>query len=145
MADGTAPVNASILLADDDPGTLQILSMALRSGGYRVEGALDGSVATEAVERGAFDLMVLDILMPGASGWEVLDRAIERTPPGAPMPRAILITGFNQEYVVDMAVLRREGVSAMLLKPFPATDLLDEVRRVLALPPQLAAPRPAAV
>jgi len=138
MAEGTAPVTASILLADDDPGTLRILSMALRSGGYRVEGALDGSVAIEAVERAPFDLMVLDILMPGATGWEVLARAIERTPAGAPMPRAILITGFNQEYVVDMSVLRKEGVAAMLLKPFPATDLLDEVRRVLALPPVMA-------
>ena len=143
MADSTAPVSASILLADDDPGVLPILAMAFRAAWYRVETASDGTKALEALERGPYDLMVLDILMPGATGWEVLASAIQRTPPGSPMPRAILITGFNAEYVVDLSILRQEGVAGMLLKPFPATDILDEIRRVLSMAPILALPKAA--
>jgi len=139
MADGTA--RASILLADDDPAILLTLSLALRTAGHSVEQASDGTKAVDALVRTPFDLYVLDILMPGATGWEVLARAIERTAPGAPLPRAILITGFNQEYVLDLNLIRREGASSMMLKPFTATELLDEVQRVLSLPPQPAPPR----
>jgi len=129
-----ATTRASILLADDDPAVLQALSMAFKLAGHAVTPAADGTKAIEALDRGPYDLMVLDILMPGATGWEVLESALSRTPAGAPTPRALLITGFNSEYVVDMSVLRREGVAGMLLKPFPAQDILDEVQRALALP-----------
>ena len=142
MSENAASASASILLADDDSSVLQTLSMAFRADGHRVEAASDGARALEALEKGRFEVLVLDILMPGATGWEVLAKAIEATPAGSPLPRAILITGFNQEYVVDMALLRQEGVAAMLLKPFTATALLDEIRRVLSLPPEFALPRP---
>lgn len=138
-----APKTASILLADDDPAILMTLTMAFQSAGHAVEGASDGTKAIEALGRGTYDLMVLDILMPGATGWEVLEAAIARTPAGAPMPRALLITGFNSEYVVDMTALRKEGVAGMLLKPFPAADILDEIQRVLAVPPPRAPARQA--
>jgi CheY-like chemotaxis protein len=133
-----APTKASILLADDDPAILLTLAMAFKAAGHAVTQASDGAKAIEALGQGTYDLMVLDILMPGATGWEVLEAAIARTVPGSPMPRALLITGFNSEYVVDMSALRREGVAGMLLKPFPAADILDEIQRVLALPPQKA-------
>src|SRR5690349_7030099 len=128
MPENLAPIRASILVADDDPAILGTLTMAFRLAGHRVEGAGDGTKALEAIDAGTYDLLVLDILMPGATGWEVLARAIERTPAGAPLPRAILITGFNQEYVVDIGMLRREGAAGMLLKPFTATEILDEVQ-----------------
>ena len=73
----------------------------------------------------------------------MLARAIETTPAGKPLPRAVLITGFNQEYVLDFQLLQEEGVSAMLLKPFTATVILDEVERVLAMPPVFTLPKAA--
>ena len=141
MPQSPAPASPSILLADDDPNLVRVLSFAFKASGYRVEMALDGAVALEALELGRYDVLVLDILMPGATGWEVLARAIEQTPPGKELPRAIFITGFNQEYVVDMNMLRQEGVAAMLLKPFTATTLIEEIQRVLAQPPQYSRPR----
>ena len=89
-----------------------------------------------------YDLLVLDILMPGATGWEVHARALERVPAGSHLPRAILMTGFQQEYVVDFRVLQEEGVGAMLLKPFPASTVLDEAARLLAEPPPVPSKRP---
>jgi CheY-like chemotaxis protein len=141
VPDGIAPIPVSVLLADDDPGVLGTLAIAFRRAGYAVETAADGARALALLESRPFDLLVLDILMPGATGWEVLARAVERTAPGAALPRAIVMTGFHQEYVVDMGLLRQEGVGAMLLKPFPATDILDEAERVLAAEPHFSLPK----
>jgi CheY-like chemotaxis protein len=131
----------SVLVADDDPAVEQVLAMAFRKSGYEVDTAKDGTAALGLVDRRAYDLLVLDILMPGATGWEVLARAVERASPGAALPSVILITGFNQEYVVDIRVLREEGVGAMLLKPFPASDILAEAERLLAEAPRTSLPR----
>jgi CheY-like chemotaxis protein len=137
-----APAPAAyVLLADDDPSVLPILSLALKGAGYAVTAARSGTEAIACLDASRFDLLVLDILMPGATGWEVLAHAIASTPPGAPLPRAILITGFHQEYVLDFRLLQEEGVAAMLLKPFPAQEFLDEVARVLATEPHLSLPK----
>lgn len=135
------PIPRSVLVADDDPSVLQILALAFRKAGYEVEAAEDGARALARIEARRHDLLVLDILMPGATGWEVLARAVERTPPGGDLPRAILVTGFHSEYVLDLEVLRQEGVAAMLFKPFSATDILEEADRVLAAPAVKSLPR----
>ena len=140
MAEGSPSAAASILLADDDPSVLQVLALAMRRAGHTVTTARDGAEALAALETQRFNLLVLDILMPGATGWEVLARAIEGTPQGIPLPKAILITGFNGEYVLDFGLLMEEGVSAMLLKPFNVADFLEEVDRVLALEPHFTLP-----
>ncbi len=141
MPDSTPPASPSVLLADDDPSVLQVLALALRKSGHGVTTARDGAEALAAIEGGRFNLLVLDILMPGATGWEVLARAIESTPEGIPLPKAVLITGFHQEYVLDFRMLQEEGVSAMLLKPFGAAAFLEEIDRVLALEPVFTLPR----
>jgi CheY-like chemotaxis protein len=133
----------SVLLADDDPSVLPMLSLVLKGAGYAVTAAKDGAEAIAALDAGKHDLLVLDILMPGATGWEVLAHAIAATPAGAPLPRALLITGFHQEYVLDFRLLQEEGVGAMLFKPFPPESFLEEVARVLAAPPRMSLPRTA--
>jgi len=135
MAASRVPAWTTVLVADDDPSVLKVLTFALRAAGYLVATAADGRAAMEFVERERFDLLLLDVLMPGATGWEVLARAQARTPAGAALPHAILITGYNAEFVLDIDHLKREGVGAMLLKPFTATTVLEEVERVLELPP----------
>ena len=141
MSDAATPNDCTILLADDDAAVLQVLGFAFKKAGYHVTTAADGTQAMAALEGKRYDLMVLDILMPGATGWEVLAKAIAATPPGKPLPRALLITGFNQEYVLDFRLLQEEGVSGMLLKPFTASAILDEVERVLAMPPVFTLPK----
>jgi CheY-like chemotaxis protein len=130
----------SILLAEDDLSLLRLLGLALRGRGYRVTPARDGREAIELLSKGTYDCFVLDILMPGATGWEVLAHARELTPAGAPLPRVILVTGFQQEYVVDMHLLRREGAAGILLKPFDAETLSGEILRVLSLPREIHRP-----
>ena len=141
MAASRVPAWTTVLVADDDPSILKTLGFVLRAAGYLAATAPDGRSAMEYVERERFDLLLLDVLMPGATGWEVLAHAQARTPAGTELPRAILITGYNSEYVVDIDLLRRAGVGAMLLKPFTATQVLEEVERVLELPPVRSLPR----
>ena len=139
MPDSPQPRNpVSVLVADDDRGLLKFIEMAFRNAGYAVSTAIDGATAVTAVKQRRFDLLVLDILMPGATGWEVLEAAIAETPVGGKLPRAILVTGFNQEYVVDFSLLQKEGVGAMLLKPFTPQTLVDEAARVLEGPAKVA-------
>ena len=140
MAEDTLPAPPSILLADDDPSVLQLLGLALGRAGHTVTTARDGTEAIAALETQRFNLLVLDIMMPGATGWEVVARAIEGTPEGIPLPKVVLVTGFNGEYVLDFQLLQDEGVSAMLLKPFSAADFIEEVDRVLALEPHYTLP-----
>lgn len=141
MTEGpAAAATVGVLIADDDPSVLQVLALAFRNSGYSVDTAENGTAGIAKVDSKRYDLLVLDILMPGATGWEVHARALERTPAGSPLPRAILMTGFQQEYVVDFRVLQQEGVGAMLLKPFPASAILDEAARLLGEPPPVVAP-----
>jgi CheY-like chemotaxis protein len=81
-----------ILVADDDASFLTLAAMSLKRSGFDVVSAADGTSAMEALEArpegSPFDLLVLDILMPGATGWEVLARAVEARPPGSPRRRA---------------------------------------------------------
>lgn len=138
MLDSHSPNAPSILLAEDELSLLKLLTLALRARGYRVTPARDGREAIELLATAKYDCLVLDILMPGATGWEVLAHARESTPQGLPLPRVILVTGFQQEYVVDLHLLRREGAAGILLKPFDAETLSGEIRRVFSLPREYA-------
>jgi len=141
MAASRVPQWTSVLIADDDPSVLRSLAFALRASGYMVATAADGRAALDLVGRERFDLLLLDVVMPGATGWEVLARAQACTPLGETLPHAILITGYNDEFVLDMDLLQREGVGAMLLKPFTATLVLEEIERVLEMPAVRSLPR----
>src|SRR5262249_50396783 len=65
---------ASILIVDDDPEIVSMLTTRLRHRGYKVTTASDGHRALELAKREKPDLMLLDVMMPGKSGWEVAQR-----------------------------------------------------------------------
>jgi DNA-binding response OmpR family regulator len=68
MADAPKPV---ILVADDDPEILSLLSIRLNRAGFKVLEAVDGEQALARVRESYPDLIVLDVMMPGKNGWEV--------------------------------------------------------------------------
>ncbi len=65
---------ARILIVDDDPGILDVVSYALRNEGFEAEGVSDGEAALEAARHDSYDLLILDLMMPGMSGLEVCRR-----------------------------------------------------------------------
>jgi len=126
----------AVLLADDDVEYLHAASTVLRDADFDVTAVADGHHANLALEVAAltkhpFDLLVLDIRMPGATGWEVLRAARERVQPGVLPPRVLLMTGFTME--LDLDRVRAERADGVLLKPFTNTALVAECRRVLAI------------
>ncbi|MCK6481207.1 MAG: response regulator [Planctomycetaceae bacterium] len=128
----TSPDRTPVLIADDDAPFRSLAAIILRGAGYVVTEARDGNEAKAKIEGGSFELLLLDIRMPGSSGWEVLKWLISRSSPGNEPPRVLMMTGLTTEFDLDR--LKREGAHGMLIKPFQNEDLLAEVRRILSLP-----------
>ena len=108
---------------DDDPDIRQVLMDRLTSYGYGVETAIDGLEALDAVKRGSYDGMLLDIRMPHVDGIEVLHQ-VKASYPAMPV---IMITASKLQDTAAQAL--RDGACAFLLKPFDTALLKDAVYR----------------
>jgi DNA-binding NtrC family response regulator len=118
-------MNASILVVDDEPTVQEALETFLRAEGHAVVTAGSGKEALSRIEEGGFDLIVADLVMPGMSGLEVL----ERSRAFAPSLGVILITGHA---TVETAIeALRKGAFDYLQKPFQLDDLASCVERLL--------------
>jgi len=116
---------ARILVVDDDPDVVELLSLVLQSAGYQVATALNGRQALRECSRGDADLVILDIMMPGLSGLAVL-RGMRRIC-GRGVPPVIAFSGFPN--LIDEAV--RRGARKTLQKPCDIDRLLAVVRDTL--------------
>jgi DNA-binding response OmpR family regulator len=114
----------SVLIVEDDETTRELESRLLCQEGYYVQEAADGAAAIHALERSTPDLVLLDLVMPGTSGWDVLEHVGRQTH----RPRVILVTGLT-----ETVGLRELGpsVSGYLFKPFEVEQLLKMCRTVL--------------
>ena len=121
-------MTASILVIDDEPATQDTLGIFLETEGYQVATAGSGEEALARIESENFDVIVTDVIMPGLSGLEVLERSRQLSP----RAEVILITGHA---TVEMAIQAlRRGAGDYLQKPFVLHDLARSVRRLLARP-----------
>ena len=120
-----------ILVVDDDRTTRRLVALQLRRAGYEVAEAGDGKKALERVGREAFDLVLLDVWMPGMDGLEVLGRlrdAKER-------PRVVMMTADDASDTLLRAI--REQAYRYLAKPIEPAQLLEVVRSTLESGPEL--------
>ena len=119
---------ARILVIDDDRQARLKLTRQLEAAGHSVLDADGGAAAFAALAEGAFDLILLDILMPDVDGYEVLRRlkADER------LSRIPVIVVSALEEAENEGADRGLGASAYLTKPVDAEILIDKVRRCLA-------------
>lgn len=106
-------MSASILLADDDPEIVRVLQKYLERSGYQVRGVTDGHQALAQFQAEHFQVAILDLLMPGISGLELLSRFKELSPP----TEVIIFTG-HADLESAIEALRR-GAYDYLLKPIP--------------------------
>ena len=117
---GEAPLATTpkrILVVDDDPDIRQILLDRMSSFGYVVETAIDGREALDAIRRGGFDGVLLDLTMPGIDGMEVL-RQSRTSHPALPV---VMVTALSVKERAVQAMA--EDARACLLKPFDAAQL----------------------
>jgi len=114
----------TILLIDDDATLRELLADQLHTAGYRALEAADGTIGLRMAAEAAPDLIVLDVMMPGMSGWEVCERirAKSRVP-------IILLTAKGEEF--DKLRGFRLGVDDYVTKPFSFAELVARVGALL--------------
>jgi DNA-binding response OmpR family regulator len=117
-----------ILIADDEPNILVSLEFLMKREGYEVHVARDGQEALDALRRERPALLLLDVMMPRKSGFEVCqelraDDAIRAT-------RVLMLTAKGRE--TDVAKGLAMGADAYMTKPFSTRDLVQKVREMLA-------------
>jgi CheY-like chemotaxis protein len=113
-----------VLLVDDEPGMLETLGEILADAGYAVTCVADGDSALSEIRSGGYDVVLMDIRMPGRDGVSVLVDS------GAPPPPVILMTAYAVEE--RLAVARAAHVHAVVQKPFAAPYLLDLLAAAVA-------------
>lgn len=116
---------ARILLAEDDASLRGFLTRALERAGHTVVDCENGDDAIDALEHGPYDLLLTDIVMPGADGIEVARIAAARMP-GL---RIMFITGFA---AVALSAAQATPQAKVLSKPVHLRDLVNEVDRMIA-------------
>ena len=115
-----------VLIADDDLSIRRMLAASLKRAGYRTADACDGSEALEVMRAGQADLVLLDLMMPKVTGWEVLT---ERA--AAPELRKIPVIVITAERGDGVAKIQNDGLCALLPKPFELETLQALVKSCL--------------
>jgi two-component system response regulator ResD len=116
----------SILVVDDEETIAEVVARYLERAGYTTATAADGPSAVEAALTGRPDLVVLDIMLPGIDGLEVMRRVGER---GAARTAFILLTAKGEES--DRVVGLQRGADDYVVKPFSPAELVARVDAVL--------------
>ena len=120
---------AHILIVDDYADALDIWAIYLQSSGYRVSTAVDGAGAIAAAEALEPDLIVLDLELPGISGFEAA-RRIRRNPITRDIP-IIAATGYSHQRQLAMA--RDAGCDRIVIKPFEPDLLVQQIEDLLGV------------
>jgi two-component system cell cycle response regulator DivK len=117
----------TILIADDDAASLELLKDALAVPGYRILESSDGSDALLKIQSETPDIVLLDIQMPGLDGFEVL-RAIRGLQPPVPC-RVLAVTAFVMDG--DRERMLASGFDGYIAKPVSISHVREQVRRIL--------------
>lgn len=115
---------SQLLLIDDDPELAELLVSYLNGEGHGLDTANSGSSGLEMAEKGGYDLVLLDVMLPDTSGFNILSQL--RTESLVPV---IMLTGRGEE--IDRVVGLEMGADDYVSKPFQLRELLARIRAVL--------------
>lgn len=120
-------MSATILIADDEPNILLSLEFLMQREGYRVLVARDGQEALDAILQHRPDLVLLDVMMPRKSGFDVLQAVREHDELAS--LRVLMLSAKGRE--IDTAKGLALGANGYMTKPFSTRELVDRVRVLL--------------
>jgi DNA-binding response OmpR family regulator len=115
----------TILVADDDVGILEALDMIFSDAGYAVKVAPNGQVALDLVHQSLPDLILLDLMMPIATGWDVM-REVRADPRSKDVP--VIILSADHNVAKKAAALQADDYCA---KPFDVDEVVTKVEQLL--------------
>jgi DNA-binding response OmpR family regulator len=121
-------VTRRILVADDEPNIVAALEFLLRQNGYEVQVARNGEEALRLVAGGPPDLVLLDVMMPLKSGYEVA-RAIRERPEWSGV-RIVMLSAKGRELEVGKGLAA--GADLYITKPFSTRELVARINGLLA-------------
>lgn len=124
-------MSKKILLVEDEPGLVLTLSDCLADEGYAVSVAQDGETGLHKAKQEAFDLLILDVMLPRKNGFDVLRDLRQH---GVTTP-AIMLTARGQ--VIDKILGLKLGADDYLTKPFDMGELLARIEAIMRRTPQL--------
>lgn len=119
----TANTTKTVLVADDDPGILEIMKIVLEEGGYTVTSIADSSTIHETIKTTLPAVVLIDITMSGANGADIT-KALKKDPQTKHIPVIIVSARTETETLAKQA-----GATDFLLKPFDIDDLLAVVKK----------------
>lgn len=117
-----------VLLIEDEPNIIEAIRFLLTRDGWQVDTHSDGSDAVDVIRAANPDLVILDLMLPGRSGMDIL-RDLRAIPEFGALP-VLMLTARGQSRDRDMA--ERAGVSRFMTKPFSNAEVLTAVRDLLA-------------
>lgn len=115
-----------VLLIEDEPNIVQAIGFILGRDGWTVDSHADGATALEAVARRAPDLVILDVMLPNRSGFDVL-RDLRVDPATSELP-VLMLTARSQKK--DRELAERCGADRFMAKPFSNAEVLAAVREL---------------
>ncbi|WP_417582151.1 response regulator transcription factor [Pelagibacterium sp.] len=119
-----------ILIAEDEPSILEALDFVLKRAGWTISAVMDGEAVMDAVRRHRPRVLVLDIMLPKRSGFEVL-KQIRADPFTANLPVLVLTAKGQQQ---DRRIAEELGANKFVTKPYSNADVVDAVRNLLVAP-----------
>ena len=115
-----------LLLIEDEPNIIEALSFILSRDGWTVHTHSDGTTAAARVRSGDPEVVILDAMLPGRSGFDIL-RDIRSDPATVKVP-VLMLTARGQEKDRELAL--RLGATEFMTKPFANAEVVAEVRRL---------------
>lgn len=119
--------NETILIVEDSPTDMRLMTTPLREKGYRLVTAVDGEEALEKVNREHPDLIVLDVILPKKNGFQVCRQL--KTSPDTKDIKIIMLTSKSQDS--DRFWGLKQGADEYMTKPFEDEELLSTIAKLL--------------
>jgi CheY-like chemotaxis protein len=109
-----------VLVIDDDPAIMQLFRALLGRAGFEIDTASDGTRAWHLIETNGYQVIIMDLMMPHLSGFELLDRIAVQKP--ALLSRIIVATGASKRQLGSFDATR---VHSLIRKPFDIDELMS--------------------
>jgi two-component system, OmpR family, response regulator len=122
-ADREEPVPRRVLIVEDEENIVESLTFLLQREGLVVASVADGTAALREIGAAPPDLLILDVMLPGADGFEIL-RTIRADPRTADLPVLMLTARMQQK---DRRLAEKIGVNAFVTKPFANAEVVGAV------------------
>ena len=120
-------VQKRVLIVEDEPNIIESLTFLLGREGILVSSESDGAAAMDAIKSANPDLVILDVMLPNRSGFDIL-RDVQTQPE---MPKVLMLTAKGQPR--DRQMAEEIGVDSFMTKPFSNAEIIAEIRGLLGL------------